>query len=81
MVICVGTPQQYERLLKGLEIEDFELFKTNELRVKNRLQFDQHLKARLSRLKGSDVVRILRQHQVPCGRVNSLKDCFSSELV
>lgn len=53
VVICVGTPKQYDGLIKviGYDKNDSRIqeFLTNEQRVKNRVKFDDFLNGELHR--------------------------------
>ena len=37
IIICVGTPGQYQQMLKALKIKDKHEFRTNEKRIENRI--------------------------------------------
>ena len=82
--ICCGNNSLYERLCRALDLDDLaddERFADNGKRVANRAALIPLLEKRIGRLAKDDVVRRLREVNVPVGPINGLDDVFADPTV
>ena len=82
--VCCGNNALFERFCRALELDDVlddPRFADNGLRVANRATLVPLLERRIAALPKDDVVRRLREANVPVGPINSLDEVFSDPTV
>src|SRR2546425_2144941 len=82
--ICCGNNALFERLCRALDLEELledERFADNGARVKNRAALVPQLERRVGQLRKDDVVRRLREANVPVGPINALDEVFADPVV
>jgi len=82
--ICCGNNALFERLCRALGLEDLlldERFADNSGRVKHRQALVPQLERRVGQLAKDEVVRRLREANVPVGPINALDEVFADPVV
>ena len=82
--ICCGNNSLYERLCHSLELDDLAddgRFADNGLRVANRAILIPLLERRIAEIPKDEVVKRLREANVPVGPINGLDDVFADPTV
>jgi crotonobetainyl-CoA:carnitine CoA-transferase CaiB-like acyl-CoA transferase len=82
--VCAGNNALFERLCHALELDDLPedpRFADNPGRVANRTQLIPLLETRIAQLQKADVVRRLREANVPVGPINALDEVFADPVV
>ncbi|WP_338408093.1 CoA transferase [uncultured Flavobacterium sp.] len=82
IVLAVGNDKQFESLCKCLYFEKSEalnLFKTNALRVQNRVKLNEILKKVFSKLDSKMLLNQLKSNNVPCGNIRSMDEVLNNE--
>jgi crotonobetainyl-CoA:carnitine CoA-transferase CaiB-like acyl-CoA transferase len=80
IVIAVGNDGQFARLCTVLglnELADDQRYRTNAMRVVNRVSLEELLVAQTSKWTRSDLLKSLEKHVVPAGPINSVADVFN----
>ncbi len=79
VVLAVGTDQQFASLCKILGKADLitdERFKTNLLRVKNRVPLQEMLKSLIAQMARTDLLEACKKCKVPAGGVFNMQEVF-----
>ena len=82
--ICCANNALFERLCRAIELEDLledGRFSDNASRVKHRDTLVPLIAARVHRMTKADVVRKLREANVPVGPINDLGEVFNDPVV
>ena len=82
--ICCANNALFERLCRAIDLEDLledARFADNGSRVANRDELTALIDARVSRMKKADLVRKLREVNVPVGPINDLHEVFTDPVV
>jgi crotonobetainyl-CoA:carnitine CoA-transferase CaiB-like acyl-CoA transferase len=82
--ICCANNALFERLCRAIDLEellDDPRFADNTLRVKHRDVLVPLIAARVHAMKKHDVVRKLREANVPVGPINDLGEVFNDPVV
>ena len=82
--VCCGNNALFQRLCQALDLDDLaedERFADNGKRVANRAALIPPLEKRIAELTKDDVVKRLREANVPVGPINGLDDVFSDPTV
>jgi len=82
--ICCANNALFERLCRAIELEDLledGRFSDNASRVKHRDAVVPLIAARVHRMTKADVVRKLREANVPVGPINDLGEVFNDPVV
>jgi crotonobetainyl-CoA:carnitine CoA-transferase CaiB-like acyl-CoA transferase len=82
IVLAVGNDKQFESLCKCLRLEndlDLNDFKTNVLRVKNRLKLEQILANAFSKWDSSMLLDELKNNKIPFGDIRSMDEVLNNE--
>ena len=82
--VCCANNSLFERLCRALDLEellDDPRFADNGSRVKHRDALVPMLAERIHRMTKADVVRTLREANVPVGPINDLREVFNDPVV
>ena len=82
--VCCGNNALFARLCQALDLDDLaedERFADNSKRVTNRTALIPALEKRIGELTKDDVVKRLREANVPVGPINELDDVFADPTV
>jgi crotonobetainyl-CoA:carnitine CoA-transferase CaiB-like acyl-CoA transferase len=82
IVLAVGNDKQFTALCACLRMEqvsDLDLFKSNALRVQNRIKLGDILGKAFSKLDSETLLEDLRTNNVPCGDIRSIKEVLNAE--
>jgi len=82
IALAVGNDGQFTKLaeiLKHPEWASDERFKTNAARVNHRALIDELVGAKLKSFLSHELITLLRQHGIPIGQVNTVKQVLASE--
>jgi len=82
--VCCGNNSLFERLCHALDLDDVaedERFAENALRVANRATLIPILEKRIGALSKDEVVKRLREANVPVGPINDLATVFADPTV
>lgn len=79
IVLAVGSNSQFKNLCEVLNcsnlVEDQE-FNSNQNRVQNRTELEQHLSKAIQQFERATLMQLLLEKQVPAGAVRNLKEVF-----
>jgi crotonobetainyl-CoA:carnitine CoA-transferase CaiB-like acyl-CoA transferase len=76
LIVAVANPRLWDRLCEAIErpdLRDDARFRTNADRVANRGALKHELETTLQAWSVDDLTKRLQQHNVPCGRVRSMR--------
>jgi crotonobetainyl-CoA:carnitine CoA-transferase CaiB-like acyl-CoA transferase len=82
IVLAVGNDKQFASLCKCLNsdnVTDSSLFKTNALRVKNRLELGEILAEAFLKFDSATLLADLKNNNVPCGDIRSMDEVLDNE--
>ncbi|WP_310380196.1 CaiB/BaiF CoA-transferase family protein [Flavobacterium sp.] len=82
IVLAVGNDKQFASLCKCLDlkdIEDLNLFKTNALRVQNRIVLGKILADAFLKVESSMLLNELKKNNVPCGEIRSMDEVLNNK--
>ena len=82
IVLAVGNDKQFVLLCKCLNIENSEAldsFKTNALRVQNRIKLGGILAAAFLKWDSATLLQELKNNNVPCGDIRSMDEVLDNE--
>jgi crotonobetainyl-CoA:carnitine CoA-transferase CaiB-like acyl-CoA transferase len=82
IVLAVGNDKQFSSLCKCLNLEnvaDFNLFKSNSLRVQNRRGLGEILAEAFSKFDSITLLKELKNNNVPCGDIRSMDEVLDNE--
>lgn len=82
VILAVGNDQQFARLATAINrpaLSEDPRFMVNRLRAEHRGELNEVIEAALCQFETDDVLRLLSEAGVPCGRVNELGDVLESE--
>jgi len=82
--VCCANNALFERLCRALDLEELledARFVDNGSRVKHRDALVPRLEARIAKLTKAEVVKRLREANVPVGPINDLREVFSDPVV
>jgi crotonobetainyl-CoA:carnitine CoA-transferase CaiB-like acyl-CoA transferase len=82
--ICCANNALFERLCRAIDLDDLvddARFSDNGNRVRHRDELIPLLEARIARMRKADLVRTLRQANVPVGPINDLQEVFADPVV
>lgn len=82
ITFAIGSDTHFKKLCSTLNLEKLiedELFKSNQVRVINRIQLADQIQNKISSLKCADVLAQLHSLNVPAGKVKNLKEVFTDE--
>ena len=82
--VCCANNALFERLCRALDLEDLledSRFADNPSRVKHRDALVPRIEARIATLPKAEVVRKLREANVPVGPISDLREVFSDPVV
>jgi crotonobetainyl-CoA:carnitine CoA-transferase CaiB-like acyl-CoA transferase len=82
IVLAVGNDKQFASLCKCLNIEnvaDFNLYKSNSLRVQNRTELGKILAEAISKFDSETLLTDLKNNNVPCGDIRSMNEVLNNE--
>ncbi len=85
IVLAIGNDKQFASLCKCLNLtilqaqdDDSELFKTNVLRVKNRMELRKILTEAFSKWDSATLLKELKNNNVPCGDIRSMDEVLDN---
>jgi crotonobetainyl-CoA:carnitine CoA-transferase CaiB-like acyl-CoA transferase len=84
IVLAVGNDKQFVSLCKCLNLENYadsDLFKTNVLRVRNRIKLGEILVESFLKLDSLTLMKKLKNNNVPCGDIRSMDEVLNNETV
>jgi crotonobetainyl-CoA:carnitine CoA-transferase CaiB-like acyl-CoA transferase len=79
ILLAVGTDHQFALLIKILKIEHLSKdnrFKSNALRVENRLFLNEFLEKEIKKWNCAELLKHLNKNLVPAGQIRDLKEVF-----
>jgi len=82
IVLAVGNDKQFASLCKCLNVEqvaDSVLFKTNGLRVQNRVKLGEILTEAFLKFESAGVLSMLKKNNVPCGDIRSMDEVLNNQ--
>jgi crotonobetainyl-CoA:carnitine CoA-transferase CaiB-like acyl-CoA transferase len=82
IVLAVGNDKQFESLCKVLNLQkkiDLDLYKTNTLRVQNRIKLGVILEEAFSKYDSTTLLKLLKNNNVPCGAIRSMDEVLNNE--
>lgn len=82
IVLAVGNDIQFSGLCKCLDLipsEVLNLFKTNALRVQNRIALDRILKNSFSKFESDFLLKKLKNNNIPFGVIRAMDDVLNNE--
>jgi len=82
IVLAVGNDKQFSLLCKCLNLEsvaDFNLYKSNSLRVQNRIKLEKILAAAFLKFDSATLLAMLKNNNVPCGDIRSMDEVLDNE--
>lgn len=82
IVLAVGNDKQFVLLCECLNIEnvaDSDLYKTNALRVQNRVKLDKILAEAFLKFDSATLLKELKNKNVPCGDIRSMDEVLDNE--
>jgi len=82
IVLAVGNDKQFILLCECLNIEnvtDSDLYKTNALRVQNRVKLSEILAEAFSKFDSATLLKELKNNNVPCGDIRSMDEVLDNE--
>lgn len=82
IVLAVGNDKQFVSLCKCLNLEnvtDFNLYKSNSLRVQNRKELGKILAKAFSKFESEKLLTELKNNTVPCGDIRSMDEVLDNE--
>jgi crotonobetainyl-CoA:carnitine CoA-transferase CaiB-like acyl-CoA transferase len=82
IVLAVGNDKQFALLCKCLNLEknaDFNLYKSNSLRVQNRMELGKILVEAFSKFDSATLLADLKNNNVPCGDIRSMDEVLDNE--
>lgn len=84
VTISVANDDMWVRFCNALHLESLknnEKFKDNNLRLANRDELEKVIEQNVLNYKTADIIRLLKEFKVSCGKVNNIKEAFNSEEV
>jgi crotonobetainyl-CoA:carnitine CoA-transferase CaiB-like acyl-CoA transferase len=82
IVLAVGNDKQFVLLCKCLNLENIDaldLYKTNALRVQNRIRLGEILAEAFLKFDGATLLADLKNNNVPCGDIRSMDEVLDNE--
>lgn len=82
IVLAVGNDKQFVSLCKCLNIvihANSNLFKTNTLRVQNRIELGKILATAFSKVESLTLLNELKKNNVPCGEIRSMDEVLNNK--
>lgn len=82
IVLAVGNDKQFELLCKCLNLalrDDSNLYKTNALRVQNRMELGKILAEAFSKFDSATLLKTLKNNNVPCGDIRSMDEVLENK--
>lgn len=82
LVLACGTEKQWQSLCKILIMNDLvkdKRFKTNALRVKNRVKLNKILRGVIKDFERDELLNLLKMGQVPAGAIRDMREIFENE--
>jgi len=82
IVLAVGNDKQFALLCKCLNLEnikDSDIYKTNALRVQNRVKLGEILAEAFSKFDSATLLKELKNNNVPCGDIRSMDEVLDNE--
>lgn len=76
--LAVGSEKQFEKLLSILEISESNLFKNNQLRIKNRTLLKGILQEKFNQKFAIEIKNELEKSQIPFGFIKNLAEVFEN---
>lgn len=84
LILAVGTEKQFKSLVKSLHLENqlnIKKFESNQDRVQNRDELYEIIQMAISNFEYKDIIRILKNFNIPAGPLRSLKDLFALDEI
>ena len=83
VIISVGSDDQYKRFSDYLGHTKLNQakFKTNDKRVKNRIELISILESVTKKMLSKTIIKNLKKLQIPCARINSVPEIFADSQV
>ncbi|TRX41316.1 CaiB/BaiF CoA transferase family protein [Flavobacterium restrictum] len=82
IVLAVGNDKQFVLLCKCLNIKnvaDFDLYKSNSLRIQNRMELGKILAKAFLKFDSTTLLAALKNNNVPCGDIRSMDEVLDNE--
>jgi crotonobetainyl-CoA:carnitine CoA-transferase CaiB-like acyl-CoA transferase len=82
IVLAVGNDKQFASLCKCLNFQnetDFNLYKSNSLRVQNRIKLGKILAEAFLKFDSATLLKQLKNNNVPCGDIRSMDEVLNNE--
>jgi crotonobetainyl-CoA:carnitine CoA-transferase CaiB-like acyl-CoA transferase len=80
ITFAVGSQVHFEKLMHILKLDELiKRFKTNQDRVKNRIEIAQLMQVALTKWKSTDLLPILHENYIPSGIIKNLKAVFQEK--
>jgi len=80
ITFAVGSQVHFEKLMHILKLAELiKRFKTNQDRVKNRIEIAQLMQVALTKWKSTDLLPILHENYIPSGIIKNLKAVFQEK--
>ena len=83
IVLAVGTERQFTNLcdvLRLTELTENEQFKTNAVRVQNRIALKSVLAKAIKKYDRTDILNQLKSKKVPVGSIRNMEEIFESDI-
>ncbi|MGM0581696.1 MAG: CaiB/BaiF CoA transferase family protein [Bacteroidota bacterium] len=82
ILLAVGTDSQFQKLCEVMEMPDLsedERFKTNTLRVENRISLNQLLLEKAKLFQSKILIEKLKKAQIPAGKLQSVSEALQGK--
>ena len=78
-VLAIGNNAQFFKLLSALNLRELNEFKTNTLRLKNRVELLAYLEPEIAKINSEDFAARCNKNGVPIGEIKNLQEVFETE--
>jgi crotonobetainyl-CoA:carnitine CoA-transferase CaiB-like acyl-CoA transferase len=81
LILAVGTDAQFATLCSVLEINNFQSFLTNQLRLRHRDELNQILQQKIFARDSMELMRVLESKNIPAGIIKNMQEVFDDPEV
>jgi crotonobetainyl-CoA:carnitine CoA-transferase CaiB-like acyl-CoA transferase len=81
LILAVGTDGQFAVLCSILEINDYQSFLTNPLRLRHKEELNQILQQKIFERNSAELMRVLESKNVPAGIIKNMQEVFNDPEV
>ena len=78
-MLAIGNNAQFFKLLSALNLRELYEFKTNTLRLKNRVELLAYLEPEIAKINSEDFAARCNKNGVPIGEIKNLQEVFETE--